>query len=147
MSSRICLPGPGDYPIPQSNRPSGPGLAKRRNFRQARVAEPGIPSSAYRMKSPVSFLRRIALLEAVSFLILLGVAMPLKYLFHLPLAVKITGMIHGILFVVFCVALLRVLLEARWPLSRCALVFMASLIPLMPFFLDRRMQEWEGQEA
>jgi integral membrane protein len=99
------------------------------------------------MKSSVSLLRRVALLEAVSYLVLLGVAMPLKYLFHQPLAVKITGMVHGILFIVFCLALWRVLREARWPFSRCTLIFVASLIPLVPFFLDRRMQEWEGQEA
>lgn len=99
------------------------------------------------MHPPVPFLRKVALAEAVSYLILLGIAMPLKYLFHQPLAVKITGMIHGILFVVFCVALLRVMLEARWPLGRCAFIFIASFIPLVPFFLDRRMAAWEHQEA
>ncbi len=95
------------------------------------------------MNSPVPFLRKVALAEAVSYLILLGIAMPLKYLAGQPLAVKITGMIHGILFVVFCVALLRVMLEARWPFQRCALIFIASFIPFVPFFLDRRMKEWE----
>ena len=95
------------------------------------------------MNSPVPFLRKVALAEAVSYLILLGIAMPLKYLAGQPLAVKITGMIHGILFVVFCVALLRVMLEARWPFQRCPLIFIASFIPFVPFFLDRRMKEWE----
>ena len=95
------------------------------------------------MQSPISFLRHIALAEAVSYLILLGIAMPLKSLAGQPLAVKITGMIHGILFVVFCVALLRAMLEARWPFRRCALIFIASFIPLVPFFLDRKLKEWE----
>ncbi len=95
------------------------------------------------MTNPVLFLRRIALAEAVSYLILLGIAMPLKYQAGQPMPVKITGMMHGLLFIVFCTALLRVLLVARWPVLRCALVFIASLIPFVPFFMDRRMQEWE----
>lgn len=96
---------------------------------------------------PVRFLRHVTLLEAVSYLILLGIAMPLKYLYHQPMAVKIVGMIHGILFVVFCVALLRVLLEARWSFKRCLGIFLASFIPILPFFLDSRMKEWEQAEA
>lgn len=99
------------------------------------------------MKSPVPFLRGTALAEAVSYLILLGIAMPLKYLAGQPQAVKITGMVHGILFVVFCVALLRVMIEAGWPFKRCALIFIASFIPFVPFFLDRRMAEWEQGAA
>lgn len=99
------------------------------------------------MSSPVPFLRRTALAEAASYLVLLGIAMPLKYLAGQPLAVKITGMIHGVLFVMFCIALLRVMLEARWPFGRCVVVFVASFIPLLPFFLDRKLQQWEGGTA
>ena len=99
------------------------------------------------MKNPIRFLRKVALAEAVSYLILLGIAMPLKYLAGQPLAVKITGMIHGILFVVFCVSLLRVVLEARWPWQRGALIFIASFIPFVPFFLDGRLKDWEREKA
>lgn len=95
------------------------------------------------LSNPVPFLRKVALAEAVSYLILLGIAMPLKYLAGQPLAVKMVGMIHGVLFVILCAALLRVLLAARWPLSRCALIFIASFIPFVPFFLDRRIASWE----
>ena len=99
------------------------------------------------LPAPVPFLRKVALAEAVSYLVLLGIAMPLKYLAGQPLAVKITGMVHGALFVLFCGALLRVLLGSRWPFNRCAVVFVASFIPFLPFFLDRRMAEWERGEA
>ena len=99
------------------------------------------------MKKPVPFLRSVALAEAVSYLILLGIAMPLKYLAGQPLAVKIVGTIHGALFVILCVALLRVLLEAKWPFSRCLLIFIASFLPFVPFFLDRRMDSWERGKA
>ncbi len=93
--------------------------------------------------NPVSFLRRIALAEATSYLLLLGIAMPLKYFAGMPMAVKVVGWIHGVLFVVFCWALLQVLRRAGWTVQRCALVFALSFIPLVPFFFDRRMREWE----
>lgn len=95
------------------------------------------------MKNPVTLLRKVALAEAVSYLILLGIAMPLKYVWHMPLAVKYVGWAHGALFVVFCLCLLQVWLTAKWPILRAALVFIASLLPLVPFFLDRWMG---GQE-
>jgi integral membrane protein len=60
-------------------------------------------------KSPVPFLRRIALIEGWSFLILLGIAMPLKYLADMPLAVRLVGSLHGFLFLTLCACLLEVL--------------------------------------
>lgn len=95
--------------------------------------------------SPIPFLRTIAKVEAVSFLLLIGVAMPLKYLAHQPLAVKVTGWIHGILFVVFCVALLRTWIVARWPVMRTALIFIAALLPFGPFVVDRRMAGYDEE--
>ena len=97
------------------------------------------------MKNPIPFLRRVALIEAVSFLVLLGIAMPLKYLAGQPLAVKIFGWAHGILFVVFGFALLRALLVARWPIGRAATVFIAALLPFGPFVIDRRMRDYEAE--
>ena len=97
------------------------------------------------MKNPVSFLRSVALLEAVSFLLLLFVAMPLKYGLGMPMAVKIMGSVHGGLFVLFCFALWRVLMTTNWPFSRAVLVFIASLLPFVPFFIDRRMRAWAAK--
>lgn len=97
------------------------------------------------MKNPIPFLRRIALIEAVSFLVLLGIAMPLKYLAGQPLAVKIVGWAHGVLFIVFGFALLRAMLIARWPLSRATVVFIAALLPFGPFVIDRRMRDYEAE--
>lgn len=97
------------------------------------------------MKNPVSFVRAASLIEAVSYLILLGVAMPLKYLADMPLAVRIVGSLHGFLFIILCIALLGALVKAKWSLGRAAAVFAASFIPLVPFWLDRRMREWEAE--
>ena len=100
-------------------------------------------SIAAMQKNPVSLLRVVSLAEGISYLVLLGIAMPLKYGAHLPEAVRIVGAIHGGLFVVFCLALFRALITARWPLSRAGLVFVASLIPFAPLWLDRRMRAWQ----
>ncbi|WP_395739122.1 DUF3817 domain-containing protein [Prosthecobacter sp.] len=99
------------------------------------------------MKHPVSFLRTITLLEAISFLILLFIAMPLKYAWGMPMAVKIVGMAHGLLFVTFCFALYRVLMHTKWPFSRALLLFVASLLPFVPFFIDRRMRAWAAEDS
>lgn len=98
------------------------------------------------MKNPVLLLRRLALIEGVSFLVLLGIAMPLKYLAGMPVAVKIAGWSHGLLFVAFCFALLQTMLVTGWPFSRCATVFVASLLPFGPFVLDRKVVEWGKEE-
>ena len=91
------------------------------------------------MKNPVSFLRTTALIEGISFLVLLGIAMPLKYMAGLPMAVKVVGWIHGVLFVIFCLALLQTMIVAKWPLGRAVMVFVVSVVPFGPFVLDRRM--------
>ncbi|TLD72666.1 DUF3817 domain-containing protein [Phragmitibacter flavus] len=97
------------------------------------------------MKNPVPFLRRIALAEAVSYLALLLVAMPLKYLLNVPQAVMAVGWVHGLLFILFCASLLHTFVLARWPVLRVAMVFVASLLPFVPFFLDRKMRGYEEE--
>jgi len=99
------------------------------------------------LKTSVGRLRFIALAEAISYLVLLGVAMPLKYLAHLPEPVKYTGWVHGVLFVLFCAALLHATLRTRWSLMFAGLIFVASLIPFAPFFLDRHLREVEETES
>jgi len=95
--------------------------------------------------NPVSLLRTIGLIEAVSFLILLFIAMPLKYFAGMPMAVKVAGWIHGVLFITLIVALVRAKLAARWPVARAGLVLVAALLPCGPFVIDRRMREYEAQ--
>jgi integral membrane protein len=81
-------------------------------------------------------LRLVAFLEGLSFVLLLFVAMPLKYVWELPLAVRIVGSLHGFLFLVFLVALLRAAIERDWPLRRSATAFVASIVPFGTFFFD-----------
>lgn len=80
------------------------------------------------------------MLEGVSFLVLLFVAMPLKYYAGLPVAVRVVGMTHGVLFVLFVFALLRVAMEHEWPLRRSLLAFVASLLPFGTLVFDKTIR-------
>lgn len=92
------------------------------------------------MKTAIGRLRVVGLLEGTSFLVLLGIAMPLKYLLGLPLAVKLVGWAHGLLFVLFCVALAQAARSGSWSLLRAASVFVAALLPFGPFLIDSRLK-------
>ena len=98
-------------------------------------------------KSPVHVLRVLTLAEGTSFLVLLGIAMPLKYWAGLPLAVKIVGWVHGVLFLLFCFALARVFFCRRWPVFRVLFVFVAALLPFGPFVIDSRIQYYEDEKS
>jgi integral membrane protein len=97
------------------------------------------------VKSPIPFLRRVAFLEGISFLLLLGVAMPLKYMAGMPMAVKIAGWIHGLLFITLCASLIDTKMTAKWSLGRAATIFIAALLPFGPFVVDRRMAAWDEE--
>jgi integral membrane protein len=86
-------------------------------------------------------LRLIGKIEGVSFLVLLGIAMPLKYAAGLPMAVKVVGWAHGVLFVLFVASLWAARREAKLPERLSALVFIAALLPFGPFVIDRRLEQ------
>jgi integral membrane protein len=87
----------------------------------------------------------IALLEGISFLVLLGIAMPLKYGAGMPLAVTIVGWAHGALFVLYVVAVARAGLLRRWPAARWIVNLVASIVPAGPFFLEGRLRREQEQ--
>jgi integral membrane protein len=85
-------------------------------------------------------LRLVALLEGWSFLVLLFIAMPLKYLAGLPLAVRIAGSVHGALFLIFIAALYRAAHTRNWPIRRSLAAFVASIVPFGTFVFDRSLR-------
>ncbi len=89
----------------------------------------------------IARLRQIGFAEGVSFLVLLGVAMPLKYLAGVPMAVKVVGWAHGVLFILLLLALARAKQRARWSVGYSAVVVVAALLPFGPFVIDRRLQK------
>jgi integral membrane protein len=78
----------------------------------------------------------VALAEGVSFLVLLLVAMPLKYLAGLPLAVRVAGTIHGLLFIAFVLTLIWTSVARGWPFHRSLLAFVSSIVPFGTFAFD-----------
>lgn len=89
--------------------------------------------------------RIIAFAEGVSYLILLFVAMPLKYIWEEPAAVRSFGSIHGLLFVLYVVFVLLCKIKYRWSYPKALLLLGISLIPFGNFYADRRyLQDGEG---
>ena len=86
-------------------------------------------------------LRVIGLLEGTSFLLLLGIAMPLKYLAGLPEMVRVVGWAHGLLFVLFIVAVFDAARRFAWPAGRVAQALAASVVPFGTFLLDTRLRQ------
>ncbi|MET0261446.1 MAG: DUF3817 domain-containing protein [Rariglobus sp.] len=90
------------------------------------------------LTTTIGRLRVIGFLEGVSFLVLLGIAMPLKYYWGQPSAVRVVGMAHGVLFLAYLAATLQAMLEYEWTWKRAALVAIASLIPFGTFYADAK---------
>lgn len=95
-------------------------------------------------RTPIKRLRTIGIYEGISYLVLLAIAMPLKYFADFPQAVSIVGMLHGILFVLFGAALLHVWIKHRWSFLKVVAAFISSLIPFGTFVLDARLRKEEA---
>lgn len=91
------------------------------------------------LRTPLDRVRTLGKAEGVSYLVLLGIAMPLKYAAGMPMAVKVVGWAHGALFVVFGFVLLQAMMALKWSLGKAAMVFIATLIPFGPFVIDARL--------
>lgn len=94
--------------------------------------------------STLGWFRFIAIAEGVSYLILLLIAMPLKYFWGIADAVKYTGWIHGVLFMLYGLLLLKVWRQYKWKFNRVLLAFVASLLPAGTFVLDRKLKKEQG---
>ncbi|MBD1398772.1 DUF3817 domain-containing protein [Pontibacter sp. JH31] len=95
------------------------------------------------MRTPISRLRTIGIYEGVSYLLLLGFAMPLKYMAGMPEMVKYTGWAHGVLFVLYMLSVVEVTLAHRWSILKIGAAVLASLLPFGPFILDKRLLKEE----
>jgi integral membrane protein len=84
--------------------------------------------------------RLISFIEGISFLILIFIAMPLKYLAGIPLAVKIVGMTHGVLFILFVIALYMAMKRYQWKFLTFQL-FVYSLIPFGFILIEKTIMK------
>jgi integral membrane protein len=95
------------------------------------------------LSNPIGRLRVVGFIEGMSYLLLLLIAMPLKYWAGLPIAVTITGAIHGLFFVLFIFALAHVFFAYRQSFWFGLGGVIASLLPFGTFILDKKLQNIE----
>jgi integral membrane protein len=95
------------------------------------------------MPNIVKTFRHINTLEGYSYLILLFIAMPLKYLLGFAIAVKIFGMLHGVLFIAFLILLVLANEKAKWGFKNNLIYFFASLIPFGTFVTSKQIKSYE----
>ncbi len=82
--------------------------------------------------------RVVGYLEGLSYILLLFVAVPVKYTMGNPALVKALGMPHGILFVLYLILAANLSTEHEWPKKRLLLAFIASLLPFGTFIFDHK---------
>ncbi len=95
------------------------------------------------MNKKLSWLRKAGIAEGISFLVLMGIAMPLKYFFAQPMAVTIIGWIHGILFMVFLFLAWEYKTDRNKNAKWFGLAFLASILPAGTFFFDKKLKREE----
>lgn len=95
---------------------------------------------------PLIMLRYVSLAEGISFLVLLYYAIYHKRILGEEDAIAVPGMIHGVLFALFCLALADVWIERSWPIKKVVFAFACSLLPFAPFYLERKLKKEELEE-
>ena len=93
------------------------------------------------LRTKFSQFRAISIIEGLSYLILVFLAMPLKYLFEEPMAVKIFGMMHGIFFIFFCIALYNAMKHYKWGFLFSLKLFIYSLIPFLFILIEKEIMK------
>ena len=91
--------------------------------------------------------RVIAYVVGVVLLVLVLVAMPLKYLADEPRLVEIIGPIHGFLYMGYLALAALLCFKMRWPLGRTALVLLAGTVPFLSFVVERRVTRLVHEQA
>ena len=84
------------------------------------------------------FFRVVSFLEGTSYLLLLFVAVPIKYWMDDPQYVKLLGMPHGLLFVTYLVIAFLMKSELKWNNKTLGVVILASVIPFGTFYVDKK---------
>ena len=97
------------------------------------------------IKTSLGRLRIIAFTEGVSYLILLFIAMPLKYVWGQPSAVRSFGSVHGLLFVLYILYVFLCKIEYRWTLKKILILLGISIIPFGNFYADKHYLQTENQ--
>jgi len=90
-----------------------------------------------KFRTPIDRVRTVGRFEAISFLLLLGVAMPLKYFADQPLAVTYVGWVHGVLFITLAWVTRKAWADKHLSFNQSCLVAVGALLPFGPFVVER----------
>ena len=90
------------------------------------------------LETQVKIFRWISIFEGISFLVLLLIAMPLKYVWEQPEMVRIVGMAHGLLFVAYIFGALLLYKPLNWNIRTLMVVCFSSVLPLGPFYVEKK---------
>lgn len=90
-----------------------------------------------KLATRVGQLRLLAILEGISYLSL-ALTMPLKYIYEMGMPNKIVGMIHGVLFIAYCIWVLLVGMNQKWRWTKMLICWIASLLPFATFWVDAK---------
>lgn len=93
------------------------------------------------MKDFLGLLRIVAIVEGVSLLVLLFIAMPLKYQYGNTEIVPVVGMTHGILFIAFMACAVLVSQRKAWSDKFFMMLVLSSMVPFATFFMDRKLRK------
>ena len=93
------------------------------------------------MNITIKQFRAISLIEGTSYLLLVFIGMPLKYGFGIKEVNQVLGMAHGVLTIVFCMALGVIWLQKKLSKQWCLAFFVASLIPFGAFLIEQKIKK------
>jgi integral membrane protein len=91
------------------------------------------------LQTTIGRLRVIGFIEGVSFLMILFVTMPLKYIYHQPQWNQKVGMLHGVLFIAYLLLVFISKIEYNWSWKKTLLAFVASIVPFGTFWADKKL--------
>jgi integral membrane protein len=99
------------------------------------------PAQDQPASSTLKTLTTVGYLEGTSFLLLLCIAMPLKYMMGIPEGVKYIGMAHGVLFIAYIVILMGAANKIKMPIWAMPAGVMGSFLPFGPFIFDHLLKK------
>ncbi len=98
-----------------------------------------------KLSSSLGQLRILAILEGISYLLLIPTII-LKYKFEIGMPNKIVGSLHGILFILYCLWVIRVATQKKWSILKTLICLGASLLPFATFIVDYKILKKETED-
>ncbi|WP_428024917.1 DUF3817 domain-containing protein [Arcobacter sp.] len=92
-------------------------------------------------KTALNRFRIISYIEGLSYLTLLFIAMPIKYIGENPYPVKVIGMTHGVLFILFMIFLFETMRKYNWENRFSLKLFVYSIVPFGSFIIEKRVKK------